>query len=233
MRLARFGLVAVLAAALAACSTSPPPTAAAFPGSPRQVVEARERSCSVGIVGDSLAVGIALFGEPTRLLAERGCTLTMSDTRMGRTVAEGAAVVETWQRLDLLPEVLVVVLGTNDCDGASMVSGVERILAAVGPDRPVVWQNTFRAGCDVAVNQALADVRAGEMATTGVCRLWVFDHHGAVTRRPALVHDGLHLATDEYLQRTRDLVELIAPSTVATPCERDAPPTDDEPGPPI
>lgn len=228
----RVGLTAGIIAVVASCSTAPPPLATELPtGSPRHVVSERDRPCTVAVVGDSLAVGITLLARPTQLFAERGCTLLMTDAVMGRKVAAGADVVETWQRLGVLPEVLVVMLGTNDCDGPSMRRGVQRILTAAGPDRPIVWQNTFRDGCDAAVNEALLDLRAEEMASTGTCRLWVIDHHAEVLREPTLVYDGLHLTDDAYRQRARDLVELIAPRAVATPCDQTVtpPPTDSAP----
>lgn len=151
-------------------------------------------SCSVGVVGDSLTVGARDLGGLAARVSARGCTLVALDARKSRPTAEGASIVEGWASRGALPSILVVALGTNDCSTAAFVPAMNRILAAAGPDRPVVWVNSFRRGCDGAVNGPLlaTQLRLGERPDKG--NLWIVDNCSWLTARPGLLaRDGVHL----------------------------------------
>jgi hypothetical protein len=205
-RLTRCAALALFgAAALVLTSCLPAPQ-----GTPKQRTDAAGVACTVGIVGDSLSVGVDRFGDPTTKFRQRGCTLRQIDPKGGRTVGEGAAIVEHWAATGQLPEILIVLLGTNNCDYASMADGVRRILTAAGPDRPVVWQNTYRAGCDGPVNQALMDAQAAELRRPNGGRLWIVDHNTRVRNNPRLVSDGIHMGPDGYREGTTILADAVS-----------------------
>jgi lysophospholipase L1-like esterase len=95
-------------------------------------------NCTVAAIGDSLLVGTApqLGGE----LAKHGCTLQWWDAMKSRRTFEGVDVLTA--RMDQLPAVIVVSLGTNDrYDLANFVAHVERVMA-LARGRQVVWTET-------------------------------------------------------------------------------------------
>jgi hypothetical protein len=87
---------------------------------------------------------------------------------------------------------------------------VRRILDAVGPDRAVVWQNTYRSGCDGPVNQALADQQSADLARPHGGRLWVIDHRSIVAANPRLVSDGIHMGPQGYRDSAVRIADAVS-----------------------
>lgn len=178
------------------------------PDTPRSRVG---KDCRVGIVGDSLMVGADAFGALRDRIAAGGCRVTRFDAQVSRPSSEGAAIVEEWARAGLLPRVVVVSLGTNDCHAATFARSVDRILAAAGPNRPVVWVNTWRAGCDRAINDVLTGVRDDLFTRRrDHGNLWIVDHFGSVTaNRSVLASDGVHLSRTGYEQHAARIARVV------------------------
>lgn len=167
-------------------------------------------ACEVGIVGDSLVVGARDIGRLTQVLASRGCAVTAVDARTGRSTAEGANVVDAWAALGALPRVLVVGLGTNDCNAAAFEAQVRRILARVGPDRPVVWVNSWRPGCDTALNDVLFAVQAELGARSDGGNLWILNHWQWIYENPGLLaRDRVHLNADGYRAHAQRIADKV------------------------
>ena len=100
-------------------------------------------TCRLRVVGDSLLVGMRA-GLARRIPA---CTLAAVDGRVGRTIAEGAAVLRDAPAGD--ETAVVVVLGTNDLarrvTAADLGPRIDDLLAEAG-DRPVVWVTSAARG---------------------------------------------------------------------------------------
>jgi hypothetical protein len=177
-------VVAVLA--LSACNPE---------GTPRQRAAG---NCVVGVVGDSLTVGARDYGGLAAKFAARGCTVTAIDARVGRPTVEGAGVVEAWARNGTLPAILVVALGTNDCNPAVFEPAARRIIAAAG-GRPVLWVNTWRARCDGAINGVINSIQLGMNVHPDKGNVWILDHWSWIhANRGMLGRDGLHLSRGGY-----------------------------------
>jgi lysophospholipase L1-like esterase len=177
------------------------------PGTPQ---ERAGGACAVSIVGDSLTVGAAAFGELGHRFREAGCSPAI-DARTGRPTIEGAEVVERWAAEDGLGDILVVALGTNDCSADGFRRAARRILTAAGTDRPVVWVNTWRPVCDATINSALSALQtdvAGSRSDKG--NLWVLDHHAWVRDTPeVLAPDGVHLNSSGYRRHAARIVSAV------------------------
>ena len=108
-------------------------------------------------------------------------------------------IVERWKRESTIPPILVVGLGTNDCSASVFERHVRRILSAAG-DRPVVWVNTWRSGCDLAVNDVLLGIQKDELnARADGGNLWIVDHWSWVnSNRGVLSTDRIHLNRPGY-----------------------------------
>lgn len=195
--------VGVLAFVLAGCLPAPQ-------GTPKQRIDATGRRCTVGLVGDSLGEGINQVGGLAVSLARRGCALIQVDVRRNRNVAQGAEIVERWAGTGQLPEVLIVILGTNDCSYAAMNAGVRRILDAAGPDRPIVWQNVYRGGCDEPVNRALDDARNALLARPDGGNVWIVNHSDRVSANRSLVTDGVHMRAAGYRDDATILADTVS-----------------------
>lgn len=167
--------------------------------------------CQVGVVGDSLTVGARDLGGLQARFEQADCTVAIIDARTNRPTREGADIVERWADVGVLPRILVVALGTNDCNGPSFSTQVDRILAAAGPRRPVVWVNTWRDGCDAAIN-AVLDRERTELADArdDGGNLWILDHHGWVDSNPAVLsRDGVHLTGTGYRSHAARIVTMV------------------------
>lgn len=178
------------------------------PGPPRERVG---RDCRVGLVGDSLMVGADTLGGLADRLAAGGCTLTRVDARTSLSSTGGAAVVEAWARAGQLPRILVVGLGTNDCSAVAVRRSAERILAAVGPNRPVVWVDIWRPGCDRATNETLVALRDELFSgRSDHGNLWLVDHHAWVAaNHSVLARDRVHLTVDGYRRSAERIARTV------------------------
>lgn len=166
--------------------------------------------CQVGVVGDSLTVGADRFGSIRSVFEDQGCEVLAVDAREGRPTSEGATVVESWAASGTMPRILVVALGTNDCSAETFRRHVARIMAAAGPDRPVVWVNTWRAGCDVGINRVINNTQLGYSQRPDDGNLWIVDFHGWVSlNQGVLSRDRVHLTADGYRQHARRIVDAV------------------------
>jgi hypothetical protein len=162
---------------------------------------AKGQPCTVDLVGDSLSLGAHKYGGITEKFAAAGCELRNVDTVGGRRPEQGADVVERWAREQRLSSALVVVLGTNDCwNEAGMIRAMHRIHAAAGPDRPIVWVNSWRQGaCDYVVNRVLENSLVEQhFARPDNGRMWIVDHWAWMAQNPGRAGDGIHLAPASY-----------------------------------
>lgn len=187
----RLAALVICAAVLAAACVPAPAQRSAeqFPGA----------RCQVGVVGDSLTVGARDFGGLAGRLAARGCEVTAIDAVQGRSTSVGADVVERWTREGRLPRILVVALGTNDCNARSFSRSAQRIMAAAG-GRPVVWVNTWRVGCDGPINAVIGTLPGA----------WVLDHHGWVAAHVSVLsRDGVHLNAGGYAQHAERIANKV------------------------
>lgn len=184
--------------ALAVCAAAF--TAACVPSPMQRSAELHGPGCQVGVVGDSLIVGARDYGNLAGRLAARGCGVTAIDATVGRPAAAGADVVERWARQGRMPRIVVVALGTNDCNTAAFTRAAQRITAAAG-GRPVVWVNTYRAGCDRHINPVISSLGGA----------WVLDHHSWVAaNRGVLSRDGVHLTAAGYRQHAERIATKVA-----------------------
>lgn len=152
------------------------------------------------LVGDSLNVGI----EPYLAKELPGWRMDAHD-RVGLATPEG---IEELRRLGgRLAPVVVVSLGTNDPDGseAEFRRLVDDALAAVGPDRCLVWATIVRdgigrAGFDLVLQKARSDnpnVRLVEWALM-------------VSEDPTLLaEDAVHGTPEGYARRAAETARVI------------------------
>lgn len=177
----------------------------------RSTAIAGDPACQVGVIGDSLTVGARDLGGLVGRFGSVGCSVVNVDARVGRPAAEGASVAEAWAAWNVMPRILVMAVGTNDCSRAAMASAVRRVLDAAGPDRPVVWINTWRRGCDGPVNGALFDAQNALATRPDAGNLWILDHWSAVRADPGqLARDGVHLTAAGYRAHADRIVRSVA-----------------------
>ena len=196
----------VLTAALVILAAACGPT-----DTPRERIAAAGAGCTVDFVGDSFGVGATQFGKLGEQLAAVDCTLRRVDVVIGRHPTAGAAVVERWAAEGDMSSILVVALGTNGCrDETQMVSGMQRIHAAAGPDRPIVWVNVWNRDCDANANRVLNNmVIEAHYARADHGRMWVVDHWAWMATDPGRSPDGLHLTTAGYREYAVRIVSVI------------------------
>lgn len=193
------GLLAVAVFALAACNNNPPDT-------PR----ARAGRCQIGMVGDSLTVGVRDYGGIKQKLYDNVCSITDISGKVGRLTSTGATIVEGWKAAGTLPSILIVGLGTNDCTASVFERHARRILAAAGPTRPIVWINTWNPRCATAINGVITKLQAESRRAVKGGRIWILDHHGWIsTHKQYLAGDGIHLTTAGYRAHAQRIVDLL------------------------
>ncbi len=117
--------------------------------------------------------------------------------------------MEAWAAHGMLPRILVVALGTNDCSGPGFEVQLRRILKAAGPTRPIVWVNTWRPGCDVAINGVIGSVQF-HMADHGAgSNLWILDFWGFIQANRAMLSSGVHLNGAGYRSHADRIVSAV------------------------
>ena len=163
---------------------------------------ARGIDCSVGVVGDSLMVGVEPYLPAD--LAAVGCDHVFTDTLTGRPTGQGAAVLEAADLSEV--DLLVIGLGTNDWrDPDRLGVSVDRIMTAAA-GRRVVWVNVGgRLENKEDLNLALfgGSVRWDD--------LWVLDWDAWISARPQLLgSDGIHLTREGYTERSQVISRFIA-----------------------
>jgi lysophospholipase L1-like esterase len=171
----------------------------------------RDGTCEVGLVGDSLLVGARDIGGIVRRFEELGCGIRGLDARQSRSTREGVDIVQQWALDGRLPRVLVVALGTNDCSGPAVEPQVRRLLEIIGADRPVVWVNAWRRGCDGWINDALLRTQQALGARADGGNLWILNHWQWVADdRSVLATDGVHLTAEGYRRHAERIVRSVA-----------------------
>lgn len=163
---------------------------------------ARGIDCSVGVVGDSLMVGVEPY-LPTDLAAV-GCGHVFTDALTGRLTGQGAAVLEAADLSGV--DLLVIGLGTNDWQDPERLGAlVDRVMAAAD-GRRVVWVNVggwLENKEDLNLALFGGSVRWDD--------LWVLDWDAWISTRPHLVgSDGIHLTRQGYVERSQVIARFIA-----------------------
>jgi hypothetical protein len=122
----------------------------------RPVTPPPEKSCTVGILGDSLTLGAERFGNLTEAFRQRGCTVAWVDAATGRRTSDGVAVLEQRNADGQLPYALVVGLGTNDeFQLAAFGDRVDRVMELAN-GRKVAWIDTSHLPVRGTINRILA-----------------------------------------------------------------------------
>lgn len=182
-----------LAAALAACQPAPPP---------------KKKSCDVGIVGDSLTVGVRDYTTPPvgQIFAEKGCRIAWIEAKGGQPTPWGVERLRARAASGQLPYVLIVGLGTNDTYHLSSFDANVAEVMRLANGRQVIWLNIARnhRGHHVAehVNRVLAD-RARRHKN-----LSIIDWHSAFWNNASYRQNGepggpVHATRAGYTHRAR------------------------------
>ena len=166
-------------------TTTPPPAPAP---APRPVPD-------ITVVGESVTLGAA--PELQRRYGER----VQIDAVEGRSFADGIALIEHLAAADRLTPLVIIHLGNN---GAVPEQGLERIGAAVGPDRLLVL-TTVRVArpWEGQVNEELQRFAAA------CARCAIADWHAVTVVEPGLTtDDGVHLTAAGIHRYTELLVSM-------------------------
>ncbi len=135
------------------------------------------------VLGDSL--GLDVYPWLADLLPDRYVSY---DAVVGR--ATPASLVSLRARTDV-PPVVLVSLGTNDLDAGSFRTAAEGILAALGPERCVVWSDVVRPE-SIGDGSAPINTVIDDLARIH-SNLHVFRWSALVTEHPEwLSGDGIH-----------------------------------------
>jgi hypothetical protein len=168
---------------------------------------------TVQMIGDSI-----LDGGQTDVIAGLPSWTVSIDAEVGRGSYGATTVAES------LPspagDVVVVEIGVNDADPSATASGTERIVAAQGDARMLVWLTAHGPEADIPAVNATIVGAMGAIANGAVLdwdRLVPLDSLSSDGIHPDLGQQGV-LATilDPYLQTWLDAVEGAGP----TACER-------------
>lgn len=154
----------------------------------------------VGLVGDSLNVGIEPFLED----ALRGWELEADDV-VGRSTPDGLEALER-AGSGLAPRV-VISLGTNDAasDAEGFALRVARALELAGPQRCVVWATIRRDG---DAYRSFNDVLRAEAGARS--NLVLVDWARMVADDPGLLAaDGVHGTVDGYAARAEAVADAV------------------------
>jgi lysophospholipase L1-like esterase len=174
--------------------------ACALPGAASAQLVVVNPSSQVLVVGDSLAVGLRPY------LADQLGTDVAWDAKSGRTTPQGLLALRAALKV-VEPTTVVVSLGTNDgSDPTRFQDRIDRVLAAIGPKRCVVWTNIYRParkGPYAGLNTTLL----GEAAR--VRRLHLVDWLSAVKGRDVTLPDGLHPNTEGFEYRSKLIADAV------------------------
>lgn len=188
----RFATAAVALSAvllLGACQPAPPPP----------------RSCTAGIVGDSLTHGVSTFqhSTPHAQFSARGCELAWIDGKGGRKTGEGVDIIRAKAAAGQLPYVLIVGLGTNDRYELDQFPARVDEVIRLAAGRQIIWINVRYPGVvEQRVNAVLAD---RERRHTNFS---VIDWRSEFNRQPHWDSgDGIHATRDGYTARGQMMAE--------------------------
>jgi lysophospholipase L1-like esterase len=156
---------------------------------------------TVLVVGDSLAVGTEPF--LGQLLGRRDVRW---DARSGRTTPQGLLALRADLR-DLMPQTVVVSLGTNDGSSPGrFASRARRLLRTVPSVACVVWPAIIRPprkGAYHGLNRVLRDLARRDQ------RLTVPAWDRAVSRGSVVLPDGVHPDPTGFQYRSRMIAAAV------------------------
>ena len=183
----------------------------------------------ISVIGDSVMLGSLTYSPNlvTRL-AEAGFGPIRA--RAGLGYGTGAFATPEWSRSSLwiekwraegwdAPTVLVNV-GVNDAgycrnDGACAQRAIEHLLAAIGPDRDVIWPNITRSAVGSIDHQGTWNAALASVASrTPRLHLWDWAAVYATGAFPS--GDRVHLAPDGYRARNVLLAEVVSAAVART-----------------
>lgn len=171
----------------------------------QRVTPPPEKSCNVGILGDSLTVGAERFGNLTETFAREGCTIAWVDAAAGRRTSDGVALLEQRNATEQLPYALVVGLGTNDRFQLDEFSRhVDRVMELAN-GRKVAWIDTAHLPVRTTINAILA--RKARQYPDLTIIGWNEPYWANPTWRSS---DGVHATTAGYLARSTLMAEHAA-----------------------
>jgi hypothetical protein len=110
----------------------------------------------VAVVGDSLAVGTLIYGDPSylrRALAAAEIRVRpRPSAKVGRSVEEGLRILESTPDL---PRVVLIELGTNNWRAGSAAAArwIAQARRILGPDRDIYWVNVRMLGSRYAAHR--------------------------------------------------------------------------------
>lgn len=176
----------------------------------------------VAIVGDSLMVGVtahSILGNETiqDRLVEQGRRVTLVNSRIGRTLAQGIDVIRSERAAIERSDIVLIGLGTNNVWGTAGSSEAEaaieivRVTEAVrtiDPDTIVIWIDLSVESVGARTsnfNEALTSV-AQSSDMIEVCE-W---RDQAITHAGTFAPDGIHLTGPGYRARRDILLACIA-----------------------
>jgi hypothetical protein len=187
----------------------------------------------VWVLGDSLTSGTLMYGDPRYLVAEmdrRDRELSpRPSTRVGRTVAEGMAVLDARTGL---PDDVLIALGTNDWLASSTTAAgwIAKARRIVGPHRDLYWVNLAMTGSardagERRINSGLlSGVRADNatMRSQGRPGRSFLLEWNAFARDKGIpnTRDGIHYTVSGYAARARFMAGTLAGSTYYAPYVR-------------
>lgn len=115
-----------------------------------------EKSCTVGILGDSLTVGADQLGKLDEAFDREGCDIAWVDAANGRTTGQGVELLEQRNATEQLPYALIIGLGTNDEFQLDQFSGhVDRVMELAN-GRKVAWIDNAHLPVRTTINAILA-----------------------------------------------------------------------------
>lgn len=182
-------LIGVAALVLAGCRVTPPP----------------EKSCTVGVLGDSLTVGAQGPGRLEDAFEAVGCEIAWVDAATGRRTSQGVALLEERNATEVLPYALVIGLGTNDGTEADEIGEyIDRVMALAN-GRKVAWIDVAHLPVRGTVNPVLA-LKARQYPD-----LSVIGWNGPYWANPSWrARDGIHATSVGYLARAELMAEHAA-----------------------
>lgn len=171
----------------------------------------------VFIVGDSLTFGADYFGKLGSLLTGAGY-LPRINAIEGRFTSAGATILRDEALAGRLERVVMVALGTNDAAAGysttSFAGNVDKVMAAVGASRIVLWVNLQMKSTTTRPYLDAATVNFNAILTTKSAQypnLRIADWE-ATPNRIYLSSDGIHYSSTGYRNRatfTRERLDSL------------------------
>jgi hypothetical protein len=164
-----------------------------------------EKSCTVGILGDSLTVGADQLGRLDEAFAREDCTIAWVDAANGRRTSDGVALLERRNATEQLPYALIIGLGTNDEFQLEQFSShVDRVMELAN-GRKVAWIDNAHLPVRATINAILAR-KARQYPDLTIIE-WNEPYWANPTWRAS---DSIHATTTGYIARSTLMAEHAA-----------------------